>query len=133
MFRHCLLHEMLVVWWLRYFWVGVNVQKCGRITLGGGGGGGGVWLQSDNSVPDMRVTSHWSIHWRQVLLYRATVGGGGIPPPLNSPITKINLVNSPITKNSELFHRPLSHVTMISCITIHHLENASSTNHQELK
>ena len=42
----------------------------------------------------------------------------GIYTPLNSPITKIKLVNSPITNNSKLSHRPLSHVTMIFCITI---------------
>ena len=54
-------------------------------------------------------------------------GGGGIvpPPPLNSPITKIKLVNSPITNHSKLFHQPLSRVTKISCITIHYLKNVS--------
>ena len=61
-------------------------------------------------------------------------GGGGIYS-LNSPIATIKLVHSPITKNSELFHQPLSHVTRISCITIHHLKYmyTSFTNHQELK
>ena len=53
--------------------------------------------------------------------------------PLNSPITNIKLVNSPITNNSDLFHEPLSRVTNISCVTIHHLKYASFTSHQELK
>ena len=38
--------------------------------------------------------------------------------PLNSPITKIKLFNSPITKNSDLFHEPLSCFTKI--ILYHH-------------
>ena len=32
----------------------------------------------------------------------------GVYIPLNSPITKIKIVNSQIIKNSELFHQPLS-------------------------
>ena len=51
-------------------------------------------------------------------------GWGGVYNPLNSPITMIKLVNSPITNNSKLSHQPLSRVTKISCITIHNLKNA---------
>ena len=68
------------------------------------------------------------IHWfsRAINIW----GGGGVYTPLNSPITKIKLgnsptkiklVNSPISKNAELFHQPLSHATNISGITIYHL------------
>ena len=39
--------------------------------------------------------------------------GGGDIYTLNSPITKIKLFNSPITKNADLFHDPLSCFTKI--------------------
>ena len=38
--------------------------------------------------------------------------------------------NSPNTNNSNIFHKPLSHVTSISYITIHHLKNTSFTNYR---
>ena len=88
----------------------------------------GVIMGREGRGRSMNVPGRWGNYGEPKL------GGGGEGIyPLNSPITKTKLVNSPITKNSKLFHQPLSRVTKISCITIHHLKDASITNHQELK